>query len=152
MGQVQITGNDNLTPVKVTATGAIAVDSGATAPAVGDIVAGTAVATNSTTPQTIITVPAGRTWRGEVMVAIASTAAAIVAATVDVNGTGTPGPASGTVVARVQCGGLTSGGFNEAAKVDVTVRADASNAATLRLVATSATANTCSASANGILT
>lgn len=152
MGDIRLVGRDNTTPVAVTPSGALAVDVGGTAPASADVVAGTAVATNSTTPVTLITVPAGRTWRGNVMVGIASTAAAIVAATVDVNGTGSPAPASGAVVARVQTGGLTSGAFNEAATIPVVVKADASNAATLRLVATSAVNNTCSASANGILT
>ncbi len=152
MGDVRLVGRDNTTPVAVTASGALAVDSAGTAPVAANIVAGTAVATNSTTPVTIVTIPAGRTWRGQVMVGIASTAAGIVAATVDVLGTGAPAPASGTVVARVNCGGLTSGGFQNSDVIHVTVQADASNSATLRLVATSAATNTCSASANGILT
>lgn len=152
MGHVRIVGGDDSKSVTVTSSGALAVDTGGTAPLAANILAGTAVATNSTTPVTIITIPAGRTWRGQIMVGIASTGAGIVAATVDTNGTGSPAPASGTVVARVQCGGLTSGGFQNSDVIHVTAAADASNALTLRLVATSATTNTCSASANGILT
>lgn len=115
-----------------------------------NILAGTAVATNSTTPVTLITVPAGRSWRGEVVVSIASTAAAIVAATVDVNGTNAI-PASGTVVSRVNIGGLTSGGFQISQRFTVAVQAPTGNSITLRLVNTSATANTSSATANGVL-
>lgn len=115
-----------------------------------DILANTVTATNSTTPVTLITIPAGRTWKGEVAVSIASTAAAIVAVTVDVNGTNAV-PASGTVVARVNIGGLTSGGFQDNQKFCVAVAAPTGNSVTLRLVNTSATANTSSATANGFL-
>jgi hypothetical protein len=115
-----------------------------------DVVAGTAVATNSTTPVTIITIPAGRTWCGEVTVSITSTAAAIVAATVDTNGTNAI-PASGTIVARVNIGGLTSGGFQANQAFKVKAVAPAGNSITLRLVNTSGTANTSSATANGVL-
>ncbi len=115
-----------------------------------NILAGTAVAANTVAAQTIITVPAGRQWCGEVVVSIASTAAALVAATVDVNGTNAV-PASGTVVGRVNIAGLTSGGFNASAAFRVQVFAPAGNSVTLRLVNTSATANTSSASANGVL-
>lgn len=115
-----------------------------------NILAGTAVATNTVAAQTIITIPAGRTWKGEVVVSIASTAAALVAATVDVNGANAL-PAPGTIVARVNIGGLTSGGFQEAQAFTVTAVAPAGNSITLRLVNTSATANTSSATANGVL-
>lgn len=120
------------------------------APIAANILAGTAVATNTVTAQTIITIPAGRTWRGQVVVSIASTAAAIVGATVDTNGTNAV-PAAGTIVARVNIGGLTSGGFSTAASFDVTAQAPVGNSITLRLVNTSATANTSSATANGVL-
>lgn len=119
-------------------------------PAAANVLAGTAVATNSTTPVTLITIPAGRTWKGQVVVSIASTAAAIVAATVDTNGTNAV-PAAATVVARVNIGGLTSGNFSDSASFDVLAQAPAGNSITLRLVNTSATANTSSATANGVL-
>lgn len=120
---------------------------------VGDsanILAGTAVAANTVAAQTIITVPAGRTWCGEVVVSIASTAAVLVAATVDTNGTGVI-PAAGTIVGRVNIAGLTSGGFQAQQGFKVEVVAPAGNTVTLRLVNTSATANTSSATAFGKL-
>lgn len=115
-----------------------------------NILAGTAVATNSVTAVNIITIPAGRTWRGQVAVSIAGTAAAIVAATVETDGTNAI-PAPGTIVARVNIGGLTSGGMHAAATFDVTAVAPTANPINLRLVNTSATANTSSATANGVL-
>lgn len=116
----------------------------------GNILSGTAVATNSTSAVTIITIPAGRQWVGDVTISVASTAAAIVSATVQTSGTNVV-PASGTVVSRVNIGGLTSGGFAAPLRARVRVVAPPQNTVTLQLVNTSATANTSSASANGVL-
>lgn len=132
------------TPVVITSAG------GGPVVAAADILAGTAVATNSVTPVTLITVPAGRVWKGQVTVSIASTAAAIVAATVDTAGTGVA-PAAGTIVGRVNIGGLTSGAFCDSQSFEVCVSAPSGNVVTLRLINTSATANTSSATANGVL-
>jgi hypothetical protein len=115
-----------------------------------NIVAGTAVATNTVSASTIINIPAGRTFVGQVVVSIASTAAAIVAATVQTAGTGAI-PASGTVIGRVNIGGLTSGGFSETAHFNVRAVAPAGNSISLWLVNSSASNNTSSATANGVL-
>lgn len=115
-----------------------------------NILSGTVTVTNSVSPGTIITIPAGRQWVGEVSISLASTAAAIVNAAVSVVGTGAI-PATGTVVGRVHVGGLTSGGFQTTATYPIRAVAPSGNAISLWLTNSSATTNTSSASANGML-
>lgn len=150
MGHVRIVGNDDSKTASVTSGGALAVSADAVATDSANIVAGTGVATNTTSASTVLTIPAGRQFVGEVVVSIASTAAAIVAATVQVVGTGAV-PATTTVVARVNIGGLTSGGFCAAATFKVRCQAPPGNSISLHLINSSATANTSSATANGVL-
>jgi hypothetical protein len=149
-GYTSIVGQDGVTPARVTALGAFAVDPNGVAPDPNNILSGTVTRTDTTSSGTLITIPAGRTWVGEVVVSIASTAAAIVAATVTTAGTNAV-PAAGTVVARVNVGGLTSGCFTAQATFSVRAVAPAGNTISLFLINTSATANTSSATANGIL-
>lgn len=150
MGHTRIVGGDDSRSVSVTSTGALAVNSDAVAMDSANIVAGTGVATNTTSASTVLTIPAGRQFVGEVVLSIASTAAAIVAATVQVVGTNAI-PATTTVVARVNIGGLTSGGFSAAATFKVRCQAPVGNSISLHLINSSAANNTSSATANGIL-
>lgn len=150
MGYTQIAGPDNLNPARVTAAGALAVDPAGAAVDTSNILSGTVTVTNSTSPGTIITIPAGRQWVGDVTVSLASTAAAIVAASVSVVGTGSI-PSTGTVVCRVNVGGLTSGGFQDSVTCRVRAVAPVGNSISLWLTNSSAATNTSSASANGIL-
>lgn len=150
MGHVRIVGNDDSKAASVTSMGALAVDTAGSLADPNNILSGTVTVTNSTSPGTIITIPAGRQWVGDVSVSLASTGAAIVAASVSVVGTNSV-PATGTVVARVNVGGLTSGGFQDSLTCRVRAVAPTGNSISLWLTNSSATTNTSSAAANGVL-
>ena len=121
--------------------------------AAANVLCGSAAATNSAAAQTIITVPAGRTWYGTVSAFIAATAGtALVSATINTAGTNvTPAAAvnlltvtSDPVTAAGQtAAGLTTGPFYVIAPVG--------NSVTLTLTNSSATTNQSTASALGIL-
>jgi hypothetical protein len=118
-------------------------------PAAVNIVGGSTQST--TTAQTVITIPAGRTWKGTVGLSIAQSAAASTNASIQTAGANVV-PAAGTIVVAAVDTEVTAAGFSSDAAVssDVYVQAPAANAVTL--VTNWATAPTsASAWANGIL-
>lgn len=72
-------------------------------PSPSDILSGSVTVTNSTTPTTIITIPAGRTWYGNVGLEVLNTQNAATTplfATITTSGTGAT-PAPGTAILQV---------------------------------------------------
>lgn len=120
-----------------------------------NVLSGSATAANTAAAQTIITIPAGRTWYGTVSLVLTNqaTTGTLVKATINTAGTGsTPAAATniltvhaGTVgtVAGLATGSLTSGPFYAVAP--------AGNSITLTVTNNTATTCTSDAEANGVL-
>lgn len=100
------------------------------------------------TAGTLITVPAGKVWCGDVMLQACVAAAATGSPTVTVQGAGAA-PDAGTVVHRLSLTGLSVSAVAAGVPVSVVVRAPAENAITLELAGGNATAF--AAVANGVL-
>jgi hypothetical protein len=117
-------------------------------PAAADLLAGSNQATASTTAVTFLTIPAGRTWRGDVTLGIAATATVAFGASVNTAGTGVS-PAAGAIV-RTVCVG--AGGNNSVTLTGVTIAAPVGNAVTLQVQSSATSAGSLvSASACGVL-
>lgn len=121
--------------------------------AAANVLCGSGAATNSTTPQTLITVPAGRTWYGTVSASIAATAGtAVVSANINTAGTGVT-PAAAVNLLTVTSDPVTAAGdtVNQNTTGPFYVIAPVGNSVTVTLTNTSATTNASTASALGIL-
>jgi hypothetical protein len=121
------------------------------------VVTGAATATNTTSPQTIITVPAGRTWVGSITLGATNSATAASNATAKVNTSGTGAiPAAAVNLLTVHCSlvGTTPAGLasqNNATPGDVVVQAPVGNSVTLTLTNSTATTFVSDATAVGVL-
>jgi len=121
--------------------------------AAANVLCGSGAATNSTAVQTLITVPAGRTWYGTVNASIAATAGtALVSATINTAGTNVT-PAAAVNLLTVTSDPVTAAGqtANAMTSGPFYVIAPAGNSVTLTLTNSSATTNASTASALGIL-
>lgn len=119
------------------------------------IVSGNVTAANTAAAQTLITIPAGRTWYGSVNVTLTNqaTTGTLVLASVATAGTGVT-PAAATVVLGVQAGsvGTVAGDATNTQGVsNIYVVAPAGNSVTLTLTNSTATTCTSIAQANGQL-
>lgn len=121
----------------------------------GQILAGSATAANTAAAQTILTVPAGRTWNGSLTLTLANQAAAGSLVTASINGAGTGVvPAAAVNLLSVIAGtvGTIGGdGTNSNTTGDITVTAPVGNAVTLTVTNSTATTCTSMANANGTL-
>jgi hypothetical protein len=120
----------------------------------GQILANAVSATNTAAAQTLLTVPAGRTWLGSLALAATNTAAAGATgiSTIATAGTGVV-PAAGPLL-KVHCStvGTTAGLASQNNAIsDVLVVAPAGNAVTLTLTNSTATTYTSDATAVGVL-
>ncbi len=120
-----------------------------------DLVAGTTNVVSSAASTTIITIPAGRVWRGSISAqlidttAIGATFSSLNILTVGTN----VAPAAGTILLQVIAspGGTGSEG-NQATMNDVVVRAPAGNSVTINIqLSASAATLEGTASCNGLL-
>jgi len=135
-------------------SGGLGVAVGPAPQSAANILSGSATAANTAGAQTIITIPATRTWVGTVNVCMTNQAAtgSLVTASVATAGTGVT-PAAGTVVA-VQAGsvGTVAGdATNTALSGQLYVTAPGGNSVTLTLTNSTATTCTSTAQANGVL-
>lgn len=123
-------------------------------PADADIVSGSVTLTNSVVVTTLITVPAGRCWRGDIQITMyaSGTAAATVATTlVKTAGTNVI-PAVGATVASGLCHLIgTAAGPTTADFTSVYIKAPVGNAVTLTVTNSTATTYVSAVTANGIL-
>lgn len=138
---------------QVSADGALGV--GPFVPSAANILSGSATAANTAAAQTLLTVPAGRTWEGTITVSLTNqaTTGSLVNAQIKTAGTNVT-PAAGSVLLTVQAGTVgtvTSDASNFGATGDIYVQAPAGNAVTLTLTNSTATTCTSNASANGVL-
>lgn len=120
------------------------------------ILDGSVTATNTTSPQTIITVPANRTWIGTIVLSASATAATagLYKATVNTSGANAiPANAINILTAHMSLVGASPAGLATFSDeiVDVIIVAPAGNAVTLTLTNSTATAMTSDANAVGIL-
>src|SRR5579863_7431590 len=119
------------------------------------ILSGSATAANTAAAQTILTVPAGRTWSGSITIAATNTASSGTTATAQINTAGTGAiPANAVNLLKVHCStvGTVVGLASQNNQVgDVTVAAPIGNAVTLTLTNSTATTFTSDASAVGVL-
>lgn len=120
----------------------------------GQILVGAATATNVGTAQTLLTIPAGRTWVGSLAISGTNTAAAgaTAIATIATAGSGVI-PAAGALL-KVHCSTVgTTAGLAAANNniSDVVVVAPAANSVTLTLTNSTATTFTSDATAVGVL-
>lgn len=116
------------------------------------ILDGSATAANTASAQTILTVPAGRTWKGNLNLVMTNQAATgtLVSAAINTAGTN-PTPAAAVNILSVQAGtgGTVAGDVTNTAYIDeVMVVAPAANSVTLTL--TNSTATTCTSTANAV--
>lgn len=121
--------------------------------AAANVLCGSGAATNSVAAQTLITVPAGRTWYGTVSASIGATAGtALVSANINTAGTNVT-PAAAVNILTVTSDPVTAAGdtVNQNTSGPFYVIAPAGNTVTLTLTNTSATTNASTASALGIL-
>lgn len=139
---------DGATPLVVSTTGTTSTKPSIPAPA--DIVSGGVQVDNSVTPTTIITIPAGRTWRGSVSVcgSNADTTQSLASTKIVTAGTGVV-PAADTIIANVIS--RRDSAATVMVNYPVTVTAPAGNSVTLQLVNSRATTYSSTGSANGIL-
>jgi hypothetical protein len=118
------------------------------------ILSNAVTATNTTTPQTLLTIPAGRTWVGSIALAATNSAAsgATAIASISTAGTGVT-PAAGALL-KVHCStvGTTAGLASQNNEIGpVTVVAPTGNSVTLTLTNSTATTFTSDATAVGAL-
>lgn len=109
-------------------------------------------ATNTTTPQTIITIPAGKVWTGTISLGCTNSAAAGASGTaaISVSGGGTSVPSQGTNLLKVHCStvGTTAGLASQNNGVpEVTV---AALSGTVTLVVTNSTGTTFTSDASAV--
>jgi hypothetical protein len=121
----------------------------------GQILAGSATASNTVAAQTIITIPAGRTWNGSLAMGASNTATAgtIATATINPAGTGVV-PAAAVNLLKVHCstvGTVASNASANNAIGDITVTAPPGNSVTLTLTNSTATTFASDATASGVL-
>jgi hypothetical protein len=91
-----------------------------------------------TTAGTIITIPAGKVWCGDLMISVSVAAAQTGTPTITVSGANAA-PADGTIVHRLSVTGLALSTITDSATIPVIVRAPAGNAVTLEFAATGST-------------
>lgn len=119
------------------------------------ILDGSATAANTVAAQTLITVPAGRTWMGAIALSATNTTAGGSTATATINTAGAGViPAAAVNLLRVHCStvGTVAGLASQNNEVpDVTIVAPAGNAVTLTLTNSTGTTFTSDATAVGIL-
>lgn len=140
--------------------GSLTVDSGTgslrvidTIPVDADVLSGSANVANSVTVTTVITVPAGRTWKGCVSAsgAFTSITATATAHGILVKTAGTnPVPAAGTVVCSLTSAGA-QGAAGSIVMSDVVVKAPVGNSVTIQMTNASATTWTGSVTCTGVL-
>lgn len=94
-------------------------------PSAGDLLNG-----SRTTNGTIITIPAGRGWSGEILVSATAALAATVTPTVTVSGVGAD-PDNGSIVHRLSITGLALTTVADSANIGCIVVAPEGNAVTL---------------------
>ncbi len=104
-----------------------------TAPAAGNILSGGVIVNNSNTPTTFLTIPAGRTWKGDISVSAANgvTVATDGNTSVVTAGAGVV-PTAGTILAAALSKRDTGSG--QVVMTDVFVVAPSANAVTLQVV------------------
>lgn len=112
-------------------------------PSEGDILCST-----RTTTGTIITIPAGRVWSGNLVISASVTALATATPRVSTSGTNVE-PASGTIIHQLSISGLAALVATDSATTEVVVRAPAGNSVTLEFNTGGATS--ASVSATGFL-
>lgn len=118
-----------------------------------NILSGSATASNTASAQTIITIPAGRTWYGTVSAEIVQTAGTgLVSANINTAGAGVT-PAAAVNLCTVSATAVTAAGnvSDQQTSGPFYVVAPGGNSVTLTLTNTSATTNVSHASALGIL-
>jgi len=124
-------------------------------PSPSNILAGSATAANTASAQTILTVPAGRIWQGDLSISLTNqaTSGSLVSASINTAGTGAiPAPAVNLLTVQAgSVGTVTSDTSNSTTISDVYVAAPAGNAVTLTLTNSTATTCTSAANANGVL-
>jgi len=101
-----------------------------------------------TTDGTIITIPAGKIWCGDLMISASVAEAATGAPTITVSGANAA-PANGTIIHRLSITGLAGTTVADSATISAFVRAPLANAVTLEFAAGGATS--AAAVANGVL-
>ena len=116
-----------------------------------NILSGGNIVTNSITSTVLITVPAGRVWKGTISVVglSAATTASMQNARVVTVGTNVLPPAN-TILA-IAASQMQSSGPSEMQVTDVYVSAPAGNAVTINLINSTATTFTGTAACNGVL-
>lgn len=121
----------------------------------GQILDNSATAANTAAAQTLLTIPAGRTWMGSIALAATNSTAGGSTATASIATAGTNVvPAAATVLLRVHCStvGTVAGLASQNNEIaDVLVSAPAANGVTLTLTNSTATTFTSDATAVGIL-
>lgn len=121
--------------------------------AAANVLCGSGAATNTVAAQTLITVPAGRTWYGTVSASIGATAGtALVSANINTAGTGVT-PAAAVNLLTVTSDPVTAAGdtVNQNLSGPFYVIAPVGNSVSLTLTNSSATTNASTATALGIL-
>lgn len=122
----------------------------------GQILDGSVTASNTVAAQTLLTIPAGRTWMGNISLSASATAATagLYKATVNTAGSNAiPAAAINILTAHMSLVGASPAGlatFSDYVN-DVVVVAPAGNAVTLTVTNSTATAMTSDANAVGIL-
>ena len=101
-----------------------------------------------TTTGTLVTVPAGRWYTGDLVLSAAVSVAGTSTPVVTVNGTNAS-PAAGTVVARINLTGLALSTVSDSATIGVIVKAPPENDVTIDF--TAGATGTSSASLNGFV-
>jgi len=119
------------------------------------ILSGSATAANNGSPQTIITIPAGRTWNGSLAISMTNQATTGTSVSANINAAGAGVVPASTVhllsVIAGTVGAVAGDATNSNSTGDVTVSAPAANAVTLTLTNTTATTCMSMANANGVL-
>lgn len=122
----------------------------------GQILSGSNTATNSTTPVTLITIPAGRTWIGALTIGATNSAAAGTTATAKITtSSASTIPSNSVNLLTVHCStvGTTAGlaSQNNATPGDVIINNPTGSSITVQLTNSTATTFTSDATAIGIL-
>jgi len=112
-------------------------------PSVGNILCNTRTSTG-----TLITIPAGAVWSGDIMISASIAAAATGTPRVSVVGTNAE-PATGTIVHQLSMTGLALSTVTDSCMIEVVVRAPEGNAVTLEFNTGGATS--ASATVNGFI-
>lgn len=121
----------------------------------GQILAGAATASNTVSAQTVITIPAGRTWVGSIVCGASNTTANTSIDTAQVKTAGaTVTPAAGTALLTVHdsiLGTTAVGPASQNNSINDVIIAAGSSAATVTLTNSTATTFTSDCSAVGVL-